>query len=62
MPIYEYQCEACGEKQEEIQSRPLEEIECRSCGKTARRLVSVFASATGAEGGVCPSPSGSPFG
>lgn len=62
MPIYEYQCEACGEKQEKIQSRPLEEIECITCGKPARRLVSVFASATGAEGGDCLAPSGSPFG
>ena len=62
MPIYEYQCTACEEQQEKIQSRPLDELECKSCGQPARRQVSVFASSAGSDAGSCQAPSGSPFG
>lgn len=41
MPLYEYQCDACGHRYERIQkfSDPLVDP-CPSCGQSARRLVS----------------------
>lgn len=41
MPIYEYQCQECGQRTEELQrfdDPPLEE--CRECGGPMRKLVS----------------------
>jgi len=62
MPIYEYLCENCGEKNEKIQSQPLEQITCPACGQKAGRIVSMFSpQETSAESG-CVSPSGSGFG
>jgi putative FmdB family regulatory protein len=48
MPIYCYQCEACGAQQEEFQFRatPPQSLGCRQCGGTARRSYA-------AEGGGC---------
>jgi putative FmdB family regulatory protein len=39
MPIYCYECEACGAVQEDFlpRARPAESLACRSCGGTARR-------------------------
>ncbi len=60
MPIFEYQCPACGEKVEKIERHPSEEIPCPRCGKPARRTVSVFSGSS--TGGGCAAPSGSGFG
>ena len=61
MPIFEYRCESCGEQVEKISSKPLEEISCPACSKTAKRVLSVFATTTSTTpsgcgaGGGCPS-------
>ena len=61
MPIYEYLCESCGERNEKIQGQPLEQITCPTCGKKAKRIVSITAAAGHETGGSC-APSGSGFG
>jgi putative FmdB family regulatory protein len=47
MPIYEYQCRECGLKFEElVNSKEESEVTtCRSCGSSASRIFSSFASA-----------------
>ena len=62
MPIYEYHCENCGERNEKIQSQPLEQMTCPGCGKKAKRVVSITAPAGGVSDGSCSTPSGSGFG
>ena len=59
MPIYEYECQICGEKFEMFRSisGSDKEIKCPKCGaENPRRVFSTFA--TGASGGAC-APSGS---
>ncbi|MBM3499236.1 MAG: zinc ribbon domain-containing protein [Armatimonadetes bacterium] len=47
MPIYEYECEACGETQEALVSRGRETPPCRKCGdRRLRRKLSAFAIGT----------------
>ena len=45
MPIYEYQCKACGERTEKLQRMSDDKlVDCPSCGKPAlERLVSAAA-------------------
>jgi len=45
MPIYEYQCEACGEQMEKLQRMSDDKlVDCPACGKPAlQRLVSAAA-------------------
>jgi putative FmdB family regulatory protein len=44
MPIYEYECESCGERFEELVAADAEGVPCAACGSTAtRRLLSGFA-------------------
>lgn len=45
MPIYEYQCDACGERMEKLQRMSDERlVDCPACGKPAlKRLVSAVA-------------------
>ena len=44
MPIYEYRCESCAERFEELVRRPDDTVSCPECGGTeAERLLSVFA-------------------
>jgi len=54
MPIYEYICQECGTKFEEL--RPLsqadKEFECPKCHKPARRKLSTFACFTTTEGNI----------
>ena len=47
MPIYEYQCKACGLKFEELRSSKENSqlTSCRSCGSETERIFSVFSSA-----------------
>ncbi|MEN6482564.1 MAG: zinc ribbon domain-containing protein [Anaerolineaceae bacterium] len=47
MPIYEYQCQDCGNKFEALRSMSLadSEIHCKNCSSTnTRRLLSLFCS------------------
>ncbi|MDR7415993.1 MAG: zinc ribbon domain-containing protein [Armatimonadota bacterium] len=45
MPIYEYVCETCGERFEElVLGRSWQTVTCASCGsQQVRRVISVFA-------------------
>ena len=44
MPIYEYECEGCGERFEELVAAGAESARCPSCGSArTRRLLSGFA-------------------
>ena len=44
MPIYEFQCEECGEVFEELVLRKDEEVECKKCkSKKVKKLVSKVA-------------------
>lgn len=46
MPIYEYECPDCRERFEKLvrSSASADGVVCPTCGRTARRLVSAFAS------------------
>lgn len=68
MPIYEYQCEACGEEFEEFRfpTESDEDAICPKCGaKKAKRTISTFSSAgsgeSGDSGGSCSSGAGKRF-
>ncbi len=41
MPIFEYQCQECGEEFEKLIRSP-EKIECPECGGDVRKLLSRF--------------------
>ncbi len=44
MPIYEFECEGCGERFEELVAAGAEALPCPSCGSDrTRRLLSGFA-------------------
>jgi putative FmdB family regulatory protein len=44
MPIYEFECEECGERFEELVAAGEDSVPCPACGSTrARRLMSGFA-------------------
>jgi putative FmdB family regulatory protein len=44
MPIYEFECEACGERFEELVAAGTEAVPCPACGSArTRRLLSGFA-------------------
>ncbi len=60
MPIFEYQCEHCGQTIEKIQRNPLTEVTCPVCGKSAPRTVSLT-SASVSTGSSCSAPAGSGF-
>ena len=63
MPLYEFQCEECGEEFEVIKSASDKEPEsCPSCGKPAEKLFSVFSRGGGYGSGVCSPGSGGSFG
>ena len=55
MPIYEYRCESCAERFEELVRRPDDPVACPECGgERAERLLSTFAGVGG--GGSSPAP------
>jgi putative FmdB family regulatory protein len=56
MPLYEFHCDSCNATFEKLLKKQEHEVACPICGKSARKAVSVFASAT------CSSPPGSGFG
>ncbi len=62
MPMYEYECQECGDKFELRRgfSDSDEDIKCPKCGiQNVKRAMSLFASSGGGSGGVCiPAPSG----
>jgi putative FmdB family regulatory protein len=61
MPLYEYECEDCGNRHEKLVSlsEAGQGMKCPKCGsKSVRKLMSVIASAGGrsdaSEGPACP--------
>jgi len=60
MPIFEYQCEHCGQIIEKIQRNPLTDVPCPACGKNASRAVSLTSASISIDGG-CSAPAGSGF-
>jgi putative FmdB family regulatory protein len=44
VPIYEFECESCGERFEELVAADTEGVHCAACGsERTRRLISGFA-------------------
>ncbi len=62
MPMYEYECQTCGEKFEMRRgfSDADDDITCPKCGaQNVKRAMSLFASGGGGSGASCtPAPSG----
>lgn len=57
MPLYEYLCRSCGERMEVLRgmSQINEPVACGTCGRPARRVLSVFAAVSkGSEGESLP--------
>ena len=55
MPIYEFECAACGKRFEDLVSLSADpqKVACPECGKTrARKLLSLFATAAKGAGGA----------
>ena len=53
MPIYEYRCDKCGRRFEELVLTASDEVECPHCGcGKVERLISPFSSS---KGGCAPS-------
>lgn len=42
MPIFEFVCDLCGEKTQELLSEAVDEIDCPVCGVQAMRVPSLF--------------------
>ncbi len=65
MPIFEYECQACSEKFEELVSSNTTAVVCPHCNSTdTRKLLSVFAASGGSSSGSmssCAGSSGSGF-
>ncbi len=59
MPIFEYQCPACGQVTEKIQSKPQANISCPTCFTPAVRSVSRTAITTA--GSLCSTGTGGGF-
>lgn len=56
MPIFEYECAACGAKFEELVPHAETKVNCPQCKSTdTRKLLSVFASSMGSSGSSAPS-------
>jgi putative FmdB family regulatory protein len=61
MPIYDFECEACGVGFEELvkNAEAAASVRCPQCGaERARRLVSAFASGSSGERSGAPRPQG----
>ena len=41
MPIYDYECQSCGNTHETVRGVDVSSITCPVCGKTARRIISL---------------------
>ena len=57
MPIYEFFCTDCNEKYEELCSSLQNSLPCPSCGKEAKKVVSLFRAGSGSSGGGTTSSS-----
>jgi putative FmdB family regulatory protein len=51
MPLYEFYCEKCGKKFEELCRSGVTTIQCGSCGSEAKKVISAFRQGRGASGG-----------
>ena len=61
MPLFEYHCRNCQETFEKLQRQPERESACPHCGKTAKRVISLFNGSAGSDVG-CAGSTGSGFG
>ena len=53
MPIYEFQCEACGTRHEKLVMAKAQEIVCPKCASVKQAIqISVFSASTKAGGGA----------
>ncbi|UCD85780.1 MAG: zinc ribbon domain-containing protein [Deltaproteobacteria bacterium] len=62
MPMYEFECQECGEIFEELLgiNESTDGLKCPKCqAKNPRKVLSVFSSATGGSSGASCTPSGS---
>jgi putative FmdB family regulatory protein len=63
MPIYEYVCDACGKRYEQIVLSQSQKVQCPNCSSTRHTLqLSVFSAHTGSSGNgasMNPAPGGS---
>ena len=61
MPIYEYLCEKCGNKFEELtlSMNSKSKVKCPKCGGSSDRQVSTFAAQSSDSGSNCQLPDGS---
>jgi putative FmdB family regulatory protein len=60
MPMFEYACNDCGKKFEELVHSDHEQVECPTChSHNARKLLSVFAASAGGSGSTA-TPCGAP--
>ena len=62
MPIYEFECEKCGKRFEQLLgiNEPTDDLPCPKCqAKNPRKVLSVFNSAPGGSSGASCTPSGS---
>ncbi len=60
MPIYEYQCDKCGEQFETLVFRSDDSVSCPKCqSESVQRVLSVFGFKSGGDKGVASSRMGS---
>jgi len=53
MPIYEFNCPACGKSFEKLCRSSQQQSSCPACGKQAQRILSVPAAVPGASESAC---------
>lgn len=58
MPIFEYECRACGRQFEKLLKESSGEWPCPACGQPARRMISLPAARPDSS---CAAPAGSGF-
>lgn len=58
MPLYEFYCERCSKKFEELCGSAVTGIKCAICGSEAKRVLSAFRTGKGSGGGTSSSGCG----
>ncbi|MGM0689424.1 MAG: FmdB family zinc ribbon protein [Bacillota bacterium] len=57
MPLYEFYCSECEKKHEELCSSTINSVQCPSCGKDAKKVLSLFRTGRSSSGGGTTSSS-----